>query len=111
VAISSFREAVGKAIAQQRKLLGKTQDQVGERLELERETISNMETGATSITIERLEELAELFECPVQRFLWHGEGSKQEQAETLAGMIQSVPPKRRPAIVRAVAEIVRALED
>jgi len=109
--MSSFREAVGKIIADQRKRKGMTQAQVGEKLGLERETISNMETGATSLTLERLEELAELFGCPVRWFLWQEEGTVREQAEMLADMIQSVPPKRRPAIVRAVAEMVRALQN
>jgi len=87
-----------------------TQAQVGEKLGLERESISNMETGATPLTLERLEELAELFRCPVRWFLWCDEGNVREQAETIANMIQSVQPKQRSAILRAVAEFVRALE-
>ena len=112
VAISNFRKSIGKAIARERKRAGNvTQAEMGEKLGMEKESVSNMERGATSITIERLEELAEILGCPVRRFFWHDEGSVQEQAETIADMIQSLPPKRRPAIVRAVAEIVRALED
>jgi len=112
VAISNFRKAVGKAVAKQRKILGMTQDQVGEKLKVTTQTVSRMENGVTVLTVKRLEQLAEILKCPIGRFLSsHGKEGLQEQAETIASIIQSLPPERRPALVRAVAEIVRALED
>jgi transcriptional regulator with XRE-family HTH domain len=45
-----------------------TQNQVAEKLGIETETISRLETETRPASIARLEQLSELFVCPVVRF-------------------------------------------
>jgi transcriptional regulator with XRE-family HTH domain len=55
---------VGQAIAKQRKIAHLTQSQVADKLGIETESVSRMETGAISPTLDRLEQFSELFGCP-----------------------------------------------
>jgi len=111
VAISSFRKSVGKAIAEQRKQRGLTQEQLGEKLGLETETVNRLERRVTSLTLERLEQLADILNCPVRSFLWHEEADSQEQAEAIVNMLRHLPPERRTHVMRFVEELVRVLQD
>ena len=46
--------AVGKAIAERRKIARMTQQKVAEALGVEKETISRLESGETAQTVDRL---------------------------------------------------------
>lgn len=105
----SLVQQVGKALARQRKLAKLTQAQVAEKLEIEKESVSRMETGHISPTLARLEQLASLYGCPVQAFFWHEAGEAAGQAATLEDMIRSLPPEKRELIVKLVSEIVHVL--
>jgi transcriptional regulator with XRE-family HTH domain len=45
-----------------------TQAQVAAQLGIETETVSRLETGVISPTLERLDQLSRLFNCPVSAF-------------------------------------------
>ena len=106
----AFVKSVGKAIARQRKLAEMTQSQVAERLGIETETLSRMETGAISPTLTRLEQLSKIFACPIRQFFWHEQGDEQTQADTITDMIQTLPEEKRELVVRFVADVVRVLK-
>jgi transcriptional regulator with XRE-family HTH domain len=107
---TKFVKSVGSAIARQRKLAKMTQSQVAEKLGIEKESLSRMETGAISPTLTRLEQLGKIFCCPVRHFFWHESGDEQTQADTIADMIQALPEEKRRLVVRFVAEVVRVLK-
>ena len=107
---TNFVQSVGQIIAQQRKRAGLTQIQVAEKLGVEKETVSRLETGANPPTLKRLEQLAEILGCPVRCFFWRTEGNDPAQAETIADMIRSLPPERRARVVRFVEDVVRVLQ-
>ena len=102
--------AVGKAIAEQRKLLGLTQPQVAERMNVEKETISRLETGTISQTVERLQMLSEALNCPITRFFWQKEEETKVYFATIADMLNSLPLERQKIIVECVAVMVKALQ-
>lgn len=54
---------VGQNIAQKRKSLGITQAKIAEELKLEIETISRMENGRISLSLDRLEQFAAILKC------------------------------------------------
>lgn len=54
---------VGKNIAKRRKALGVTQAQIAEELKVEVETISRMENGRISLSLDRVEQFAKLLKC------------------------------------------------
>ena len=102
--------AVGKAIAEQRKLVGLTQPQVAEFMGVEKETISRLETGTISQTVERLQMLSEALNCPITRFFWKEEDGQNAFAATITDMLKTLPPERQKAIVECVAVMVNALK-
>lgn len=101
---------VGQAIAMQRKLAGFTQLQVAERLGVEKETISRLETGAVPQNVERLQQLSEVFNCPITRFFSAENGYEEIYAATIGDMIRSLPVEYQESIVRCVAELTRTLK-
>ena len=107
---TEFVKSVGNAIARQRKLAKMTQSQTAEKLGIEKETLSRMETGVISPTLTRLEQLGKIFGCPVRQFLWHERGDEQTKADTIADMIRTLPEERRGLVVRFVADVVRVLK-
>ncbi|WP_027188395.1 helix-turn-helix domain-containing protein [Desulfovibrio cuneatus] len=102
--------SVGAAIARQRLHAEMTQAQVAEALEIEKETVSRIETGAISPTITRLAQFAELFGCPVNAFFWQEQGKADDQTITILEMISSLPENKRALIVRFIGEITKVLE-
>jgi transcriptional regulator with XRE-family HTH domain len=86
-----------------------TQAQVAEKLGIEKETVSRMETGVIPPSLARLEQLADIFGCTVRQFFWHESGDERTQADAIADMIRSLPQNRREMVVRFVADVVRVL--
>jgi transcriptional regulator with XRE-family HTH domain len=107
--IKNLALSVGMAIARERKLARMTQAEVADKLRMEKESISRLETGATSPTLTRLQELSEVFGCPVGNFFWQESGDVRTQSETLADMIRTLPEEKRGVVMRLIADVVRVL--
>lgn len=60
---------VGRAIAMRRKQRHLTQIQLAERMSVEKETVSRMETGAIVPTLMRLSQLARILDCTLSELL------------------------------------------
>jgi transcriptional regulator with XRE-family HTH domain len=86
-----------------------TQAQVADKLGIEKETVSRLETGVIPPSLARLEQLADIFCCRVRQFFWTEAGNEREQADVIADMIRSLPENRREMVVRFVADVVRVL--
>ena len=54
---------VGAAIAARRKAKGLTQAQIAEAIGVEKETVSRMENGVISLTLQRLQQMSEVLDC------------------------------------------------
>ncbi|WP_445428939.1 helix-turn-helix transcriptional regulator [Alishewanella sp. HL-SH05] len=59
---------VGRAIAKLRKCEGLTQAKLSELMKVEKETLSRIETGKISPTLERIEQIAHILNRPVYDF-------------------------------------------
>ncbi len=94
-------------IACWRKKAGLTQAQVAERISVEKETVSRLESGKISLTVDRLQQFALIFGCSVTDLLKEPEAGLLAQAETIAGMLRPLSPEEREAVVRFVGDAVR----
>ena len=101
---------VGKAIANQRKQAGLTQAKVAIALDIETETVSRLETGSISPTLERLTQFSELFNCQVIDFFRDDTGDLEAQAQTIAGLLTPLNSEERKAIVKMVSDVVRLVK-
>lgn len=66
---NSVNHVIGRAIAKYRKAAGMSQEKLAEELGLRNEAVSRMERGIVIPTVERLIEMAEIFDCPVSELL------------------------------------------
>lgn len=105
----AFVVAVGKAIARERKNAGLTQEKVAQKISVEKETVSRLETGDIPPSLERLEQLSAAIGCPMKRFFWVEEGDTARLAETIAEMIHVLPEEKQAVVVRLVGDLVKVL--
>ena len=99
-------------IARRRKAAGFTQAQVAERLSVEKESISRMESGKIVLNIERLQQFADLYGCSLTELLMDSAADEavQAQAQAVMELLRPLTPKEREAVLRFVSEAVRLLK-
>lgn len=103
----SIASVVAENIFLLRKASGLTQAQVAKRISVEKESISRMESGKISLNLERLQQFAELFGCPVSELLKEPSQDIQAQLESIAALISPLEPEDREAIIHIVEDAVR----
>ena len=97
-------------IARKRKSCGLTQAQVAERLSVEKESISRMESGRIMLSLDRLQQLADVFCCSVSELLRDSSPEIEAQTQTIVELLQELSQEEREAVVRFVGEAVRLLK-
>jgi transcriptional regulator with XRE-family HTH domain len=102
-------QSIGKALAAHRKRVKLTQDQVAERLGVERETISRFERGAVIPPVPRLYELAEIYGCTAGELLGQGSVRTHDQAEDIAKMLEGMRDKDRKLALTIMRELAEHL--
>jgi len=79
---------VGKRVRHRRWLVGMTQQQLAERVEIKFQQIQKYETGANRISASRLWDIADALEVPVSFFF---EGIESDNADAAEAKPESVP--------------------
>jgi len=97
-------------VSLKRKACGLTQAQVAERLGVEKESISRMESGKITLTLDRLQQFAGIFGCSVSELLCEPSTEVNVQAQAIMEMISPLSPEERAAVVRFVGEAVRLFQ-
>lgn len=104
-------KSIGRTLAQRREAKGLTQDQVSEVLQIGTEAVSRMERGLTMPTVQRLAELAEIYECGIDELLIASSTRTNDQAELISQVLQTLPEADRAMIVEVVQKIAARLKD
>ncbi|OWG15114.1 hypothetical protein KDK82_4362 [Delftia sp. K82] len=104
-------KSIGRTLAQRREAKGMTQDQVSEALQIGTEAVSRMERGLTMPTVQRLAELAEIYDCGIDELLIASSVRTNDQAELIAKILQTLPEADRAMIVEVVQKIATRLKD
>jgi transcriptional regulator with XRE-family HTH domain len=84
---------IGQAIRARRKIADMTQEALAEAIELQSETISRIENGQRTPSIEKLAEIAEVLGVPVAVFFEDVDGSPQQDADPYAQKIRTALDK------------------
>jgi len=66
---STVEERLGKAIARERTALGLTQEELAQAIGVQQETISQFERGAVLPPLQRLIQLADVFDIPLDNLV------------------------------------------
>lgn len=104
-------KSIGRTLAQRREAKALTQDQVSEALGIGTEAVSRMERGITMPTVQRLAELAEVYDCGIDELLIASSVRTGDQAELISQILQTLPEADRAMIVDVVQNIAARLKD
>ena len=107
MATPAVMRQLAENISKRRKELGLTQAHVAEKIFMEKESLSRMEAGKITPSLERLEKIAAALDCPIADLFRDASPDTQAQAKILAELIRPLPPQEQEAIVRFVGDAVR----
>lgn len=96
----AFTRRVGAALAQQRRSRGLSQQQVGEAIGVEPETVSRMETGVISPSLKRLHQLAEVLDCPVEALLGSASAHPHDLINRLSEHLAPLSERERSFVIQ-----------
>lgn len=102
--------SIGAVIALKRRAMGLTQQQLGELIDIETESVSRLETGATSPTLKRILQLSALFNCSLTEFFQFSAKNNIENAAIIADMLKDLPPEEQKSVVKIVAKIIKMMQ-
>lgn len=101
--------SVGAIIASRRKAKGLTQAELAEQMDIEKETISRIETGVISPTLSRLAQLAECLDCDMGELLSAESPELLDQATLLASKMKNLSDGQRDLLVQLFAKMAAAM--
>jgi len=96
---------MGRAIAVRRQQQGLTQAELAEIIEVEQETISRFERGATLPPLGRLADIADALACPLEDLLRNGSPRLEDKAQRISILLENLSDGDR----RLVSEITEQL--
>ncbi|UYZ85363.1 helix-turn-helix domain-containing protein [Entomomonas sp. E2T0] len=101
---------IGKAIAKYRKAADLSQEQLAEKLGLGNEAVSRIERGIVIPTVERLIEMAEVFDCPVSELLTETSNRPTDEAIYLQSLLSSIAVEDKQMLIDMVEKLVVRLK-
>ncbi|MFZ6755970.1 helix-turn-helix domain-containing protein [Undibacterium sp. Ji50W] len=105
-----FARMVGSIIAAHRKAKGLTQAQLAEYMDVEKETISRMETGVISPTLARLAQIAKFLDCDVSDLLKNSSPELSDYASSLARRMENLTDSQRAILTQFLGRVATGLE-
>lgn len=99
-------KSVGVLIAVRRKALGLTQGQLAERVNIEQESMSRIETGTITPSLGRLISLADALDCPVETLLRPASHRKQDQILVVAELLNQLNGAERDFALGVIKDFV-----
>ena len=94
---------IGKRIAERRKQIGWTQEQLAERMRVDPETVSRFERGVNLPSLPTLDRMAVVLKIGVGELLSPVKPAQLDEATRLATMIGELPARDRAFIVEQVS--------
>lgn len=107
----SLASLVGANIAERRRQLGWTQEQLAERLNLSQESLSRMEKGVIAPKFSRLQGMADILGCKVSELFHSAEESEGFRQQVLEQRLAALPARRKGLVLDVLAVIVGAFEE
>lgn len=103
---TDISQHIGDALAKYRKASGLSQAKVAELMGLSNDAISRMERGKIVLSIERLYEFAELFNCEATDLLIVKSNKIEEQSQYLVKLLYKLQPQEREKLIKLIEQMV-----
>lgn len=100
---------VGGIIAIRRKAKGLTQAQLAEHMEIEKETVSRIETGHIAPTLARLAQIAKLLDCEISDLLKISTPDVSDQALALMNRMENLSEGQQTVLLDLFGRVVLAM--
>ena len=88
-----LEKVVVQTIAKRRQSLGISQFELAERLNIAPASLSRIENGLAAPRFSRLEEIAEILDCPVSVLFRMNDETLKNTSDTIAELVGSLPPE------------------
>ena len=105
-----LEKVVGQTIAKRRQSLGISQFELAERLNIAPASLSRIENGLAAPRFSRLEEIAEILDCPVSVLFRMNDETLKNTSDTIAELVGSLPPEKQKIVLDMVSHLVFALK-
>lgn len=100
---------VGGIIAIRRKAKGWTQAQLAEHMDIEKETMSRLETGHISPSLARLEQIARLLDCEISDLLKISTPDVNDQAIALINRMEDLSDSQKTVLLDLFGRVALAM--
>lgn len=107
--VAALRMSVGRAIASTRRARGLFQKDVAAHLGVEQETISRFERGETLHPLDRLLDLAVLFDVPISAFFSSAPGPATQSLDELIDLLSLLSEHERNLVVSQAMSLTHAI--
>lgn len=108
---SQLSKQVGLTIAKYRQQSGLTQNEVAEKLNIGYEAVSRMERGIVMPTVERLVELAEIFDCEAADLLTQSSNRIEDQSAQIKSLLSILEDSDRVFLLDLITKLVERLKN
>lgn len=96
-------------IAKHRTERNLTQEEVAERMGIGSEAISRLERGVVELSVAKLMQLADIFDCRMDELLTKSSNRPNDQGQMIAQLLNGLKDKDRAFILKTVEELAAHL--
>ncbi|MBB1612509.1 helix-turn-helix transcriptional regulator [Pseudomonas protegens] len=100
---------IGRMIAKHRTERNLTQEEVAERMGIGSEAISRLERGVVELSVIKLMQLAEIFDCRMDELLTESSNRPIDQANMISGLLSDLKENDRAFILATVEQLAAHL--
>ncbi len=108
--VQRLAKILGNAIVERRRLLGMTQAELANRLDMAPDALSRIENGYVAPRFSRIDQMAKVLDCSVAELFREKNGSLRERLDCLAETIGSLPPDKQEEVIGLVVRLVNVLK-
>ena len=102
----TFIKSVGRALATERRNAGLNQQEAAERIGVEPETLSRMESGKISPTLQRLQQLAGVYGCSLEALIGRASEQAPDIAKRIAEQLEDLSSADRAFVAQQTEQLI-----
>ena len=107
--VQRLAKILGNSIVERRKILGMTQIELANRLDMAPDALSLIENGYVAPRFNRIEEMAKVLECSVAELFREKNDSLRARADSIADIISPLPAEKQEEVISLVSHFVSIL--
>ena len=107
--VQRLAKILGNSIVERRKILGMTQIELANRLDMAPDALWRIENGYVAPRFNRIEEMAKVLECSVAELFREKNDSLRARADSIADIISPLPAEKQEEVISLVSHFVSIL--